>query len=186
MSAVGPGVRSGIRRPAQCRRQAAPCPMRPPRPYLPACQNGLPRALVIVDPDLNLLNALAPNNTTTHAPVKLSCLSNNGWHASSSDVLGLRLRGGRHATVLSTTASERSYPALSIMVSSSCPDLPTNGFPDLSSAAPGPSPTNAIGKGLVRSNGTVLIRVSDSAQLVQLAISLRIWSARCLRRYLLF
>ena len=135
----------------------------------------------VMEPEQIWFNADPPSRTTSHAPVKSSCLSKLGRHADDSCLVGLRLSGGLQANVLSMTQSDLLLPVDSMMESKRRPERPTNGIPCSSSCFPGASPTNAIDRGRSLSNGTVWIRFSCKPQSLHDAMSSRIFKALCFR-----
>ena len=101
------------------------------------------------------LAAVKPKHRISFGFITLNCFFRYGMQVSISSGSGVRFPGGRHFTTFPIkTSSLSKFIALSISVRS-CPALPTNGRPCLSSSAPGPSPitiTSASGLPVPKTN----------------------------------
>ncbi len=88
--------------------------------------------------------AWAPSATIISGSIVSSWLCRYGRQALISSGLGSRFPGGRDLRMLQIKTSLLFRPIALIILSSSCPALPTKGLPWASSSAPGASPTKTI------------------------------------------
>ncbi len=86
-------------------------------------------------------NACRPRVTSHRGSRSSICRSRNG-RQRDTEAGGNRFSGGRHFSRLTTAHSSGRSPRDDAAASRRRPARPTNGFPEVSSSAPGASPTN--------------------------------------------
>src|SRR3954454_17973855 len=130
----------------------------------PSRSMTLPCACVIFTSGAKRVSAWRPSGTSSRGATISSWASSHGrWWATSS-AFGSRLPGGRALTTFVMNTSARSRPASARSLSSSLPALPTNGRPDLSSLAPGASPTSMTVAVALPSPGTRFVACSQMSK----------------------
>lgn len=87
-----------------------------------------------------MLSAVFPSNTTIFGLMRASCRRRYGLHAIISSGFGALFAGGKCFTVLVMKTSSLCSPISSMSFVRYFPALPTNGWPVLSSCAPGAWP----------------------------------------------